>query len=697
MRLQVCALVVVSALLVSGCDQPPESPRRDASTDMDVPDSSPPDAGDDASMDAAPDVPDTADVTPDTRDIVDEPDARDDTDADAQCTGDADSDSDGLNDCAEFELCSDPYDSDTDSDGLSDFEEFEEGTDPCKADTDGDGVNDRLELELQLNPNAPDTFGDGTIDSNRWRVDACNRDERGGSDASSEFTNTQANWKVLLSASFSNYETLTLDGASAPIAAAVYGDSLTTVFGFLLSRKAADGRTSPATSLADFVQPQVLGLVGGLQENILYGTTGGSFETHDGKSAAIGQYLVEVPTPKTTKQLRESLLQKLAPSGINIADGLPSTVGETYSTFWIYTSVTFRANASGPDQAIFSVAVTPESSFDSRSQVRWQMKDLTNTTALAEAGDEVLYACEGFAPSGETPKVEFYWVIDQSGSMNDDAAKVASFGDAFVQEISKTQLDYRMGVTNIDPQNQGRLYDPPGWTRRAAEFSSAITEGVAECSMHSPPAWECSAFQEYGLQVAMEGIQHMTGGGAIPATRVRPGATIITIFLTDDRAYTLDELDQPIDPYRNFFPGRTTAYALTGTGGSCGAKLGTGYRDVAQWTGGKFASICSENLESILDDIVYTAAGQASKYHFSRTPISSSLTVLVDDEFVPRSRADGFEYFPARNGIAFFGSVGPEIPAEGSKYAPEYVVVQYDYFADRCKESGEGAQNCRPE
>gem|GEM_PF-5440353 len=46
MRVQVCALVVVSALLASGCDQPPESPGRDVSTDMAVPYSSPPDAGD---------------------------------------------------------------------------------------------------------------------------------------------------------------------------------------------------------------------------------------------------------------------------------------------------------------------------------------------------------------------------------------------------------------------------------------------------------------------------------------------------------------------------------------------------------------------------------------------------------------------------------------------------------------------------
>jgi hypothetical protein len=118
---------------------------------------------------------------------------------------------------------------------------------------------------------------------------------------------------------------------------------------------------------------------------------------------------------------------------------------------------------------------------------------------------------------------------------------------------------------------------------------------------------------------------------------------------------------------------------------------------VAQWTGGKFASICSENLGSILDDIVYTAAGKTSEYQFSRTPISSSLVVLVDGEFVPRSRSDGFVYFPSSNGIAFFGSVRPQRPPEDSPYAPEYVVVQYDYFLDRCKESGEGAQNCEPE
>lgn len=698
MRVQLFALVVASALLVPGCDQPSEPAGLDGSSDMGVPDGASPDVGDDGSMDAEPDTSDTVDLGPDTRDLDARPDVPDSgVDADAGCTGSADSDADGLTDCEERDLCTDPYDGDTDDDGLSDREEIAEGTNPCKADTDGDGVDDRTELQLALDPDDQDTFNDGTSDADRWRVSACDEDERVRTEGSVAYANTTANWKFVVSASFSNYETLRLAGVDAPVAAAVYGDSLTGAFGFLLSRSASNGRTSPATSLADFVKPEIDDLTGGFTDNVIYGTTGGAFETHDGKSAAIGRYLVKLPNPKTTKKLRESLLDRLAPDAMEITGGLPSTIGQSYETFWIYTSVIFRQNSAGPDQALFSVAVSPESVYESRSQVRWQLKDLTNTTAIAEAGDQVLPACEGFVPSGETPKAEFYWVIDQSGSMKNDATKVASFGDAFVQEVARTQLDYRMGVTNIDPQNVGRLYDPPGWTRRSAEFATAINEGVVECADLSPPTWECSGFQEYGLQSAMDGIQYMTGPSATPEDRIRDGAEIITIFLTDDRDYTLDELGQPITQYKNFFPGRTTAYAITGTGGSCGAKLGAGYRDVAQWTGGKFASICSENLESILDDIVYTAAGKTSTYQFSRTPISSSLVVLVDGEFIPRSRTDGFAYFPSSNGIAFFGSVRPQRPPEDSPYAPEYVVVQYDYFLDRCKESGEGAQNCEPE
>ncbi len=56
-----------------------------------------------------------------------------------------DTDSDGLDDGTEIDLGSDPKDMDSDDDGLSDYEEFNLGTSPIKVDTDADGLNDKFE------------------------------------------------------------------------------------------------------------------------------------------------------------------------------------------------------------------------------------------------------------------------------------------------------------------------------------------------------------------------------------------------------------------------------------------------------------------------------------------------------------------------------------------------------------------------
>ncbi len=81
----------------------------------------------------------------------------------------SDSDADGLTDCEELLLGTDPHDADTDDDGLNDGAEVNlYGTDPLEADTDGDGLSDGNEIAIQEfgcpDPLAFDTDDDGLSD-----------------------------------------------------------------------------------------------------------------------------------------------------------------------------------------------------------------------------------------------------------------------------------------------------------------------------------------------------------------------------------------------------------------------------------------------------------------------------------------------------------------------------------------------------
>lgn len=84
-----------------------------------------------------------------------------------ECLGSADGDLDGLSDCEEEAIGSNPFNPDTDGDGLSDFEEVRDhGTDPSVGDSDGDGLSDPNEVEIyQTDPNLADSDADGLSDA----------------------------------------------------------------------------------------------------------------------------------------------------------------------------------------------------------------------------------------------------------------------------------------------------------------------------------------------------------------------------------------------------------------------------------------------------------------------------------------------------------------------------------------------------
>jgi hypothetical protein len=106
--------------------------------------------------------------------------------------------------------------------------------------------------------------------------------------------------------------------------------------------------------------------------------------------------------------------------------------------------------------------------------------------------------------------------------------------------------------------------------------------------------------------------------------------------------------------------------------------------------------------------IIENTAGRASTFRLPSTPISASLRVYRATEedpkvgqWVPRSRVDGFDYFPQTNSVAFFGTYRPRASvqacANGSECAPGsicnsgrcrfpvQVAVQYQAFVDRTK------------
>ncbi|CAN0459112.1 unnamed protein product, partial [Laminaria digitata] len=629
-----------------------------------------PDMGADLGGDDQQDMPTTPDLgPPDTPDMGDDmgdgdmPGAPDmpttPEDMGPDCS--RDSDFDGLTDCDEAQLGTDPHDLDTDDDDLTDLEEITLSTDPLSADTDGDGLDDERENFFGFDPNSPSTLDDGILDGDRFIANACDIAE---SEPINYYKDSVGDWKIALSPGFTQVSTLTIPSASPPVAAAVYDDPTNEVAGFVF--------TSPKTG-QDPVQTLVsyknkIATVASITQDF----TQGEFDTHDRFRAAPGEYRITA-VGKSTKRLREELLVALAPfSRQDISQGLPVSSGNAHNRFIIKVSSIER-----DDRMVTLVALAPESLHETRDAVKFRLSDLTNTTSIAKANAGDRLKCYPFPIDTEAPTADFYWMLDQSGSMIDFNNTIRSFSGDFYNLVSNTGVDFRLGVANMDDGLAGRLRPTVGWHTDPVTFSNEIEYYVIDCTSNIS---SCSSFEEYGLYAAQEGIRYMKSAAASPAERIRANAALVNIIMTDERPESYEVGSKPNGPsqtaaqlfadYTAFFnANEVLTYAIVG-GPNCGLEDGSEYGDVALATGGASALLCSADLTETITQIIDVTAGRTSGYRLNETPISSTLRVYHagDDGksalWVPRSRADGFDYFPQNNSLAFFGTYRPRVSSK---------------------------------
>jgi hypothetical protein len=695
-RLAIAILLVSAGFTGCSDDTSPDDKNQvisDAGADVgSEDDASTPDAGDPEDAETEPDATDEADE-PDARD---EPDAEPDAETDADepdanvCSDEEDCDYDGLTDCEEVELGTEMCTIDTDGDTLNDMDEIIAGADPLNPDTDGDSVLDGDEVRLGLDPTEEYTFPDDIHDSQRWVLTAC---EAPASEPVDFYTSNVAsididqstvpmevnvgNWHVALPPAFDNYTELDIAGLAVNDvtlvdrkAAAVYDDPASEVAGFLLSYTPPANQADPLDVIAAH-EAKIRSVAGIIQNSV-----GGIFPTHTGRDATIGRYLIRTNTALSYKEMRDALLFGMSTFDRADATGLPVAGGAAYREYRVFVSAIYREYHNGEKQVLTSVAIAPSHKYDAREIVRFRMDDLTNTTNISEAPDEHRVRCSVEEPV-ENSKVDFYWILDQSGSMGPYYDIVTNVANQFYDQLRNTGLDYRLGVTTMDEDFHGHLIAGTGWHTDLTTFLAAVDAVIN---------WTGDGGNEFGLKVAAEGIKYMKGlQGPVPSDqRIRSDATLITIWMTDERDQTMKNTgnDQTIlNDWKNFFLQNTVGFSIVGDGNGCGED-GQAYREVAQLTNGGTALLCANDLTETIRDIIYKATGYVG-LTLPHTPISSSLRVYINGEWVPRSRTNGFDYFASSDSISFFGTYRPE-PAQGA-LVPDHIAINYQIWRDKTK------------
>jgi hypothetical protein len=468
-----------------------------------------------------------------------------------------DQDADGVRDSNE----TDPRKPDTDDDGLRDGIEVgattnldpttctsfvgdqnpSTTTDPTNADSDGDGVSDGAEDNNQngqvdsgeLDPSAGDASGPAgqVCTANNLRP-VTFRSEDG------------ADLKIALPPTFTEVTPIKVGDAVR----GMVGYDSTTKVGFLAFRRPAPAGATDALGDEEELRASIQ------SRGALTNRTAQRFRTWDGYDAVQAFYDQDGDTTDLKRRV-DQLVDTMVPGS---QGRLSAAAAGVTGDFRLQTLFVHRS----ADSVVVLIAVTRLDAVTgaNRSSVTaFSAKDLADGSALAQFGEPTAVQCERFQLT--QAKVDFLFVVDDSGSMASSQDSLAKAAETAVLALNRSSLDWRMGMVTSsyhipNRTNTGALRQ---FTRNLNKMTAWLTEG-STCSSGvctlvptSPERATCPGDTSQGsnggcwvstggsgsegvlgaARLAIKNITANTVPGADDPTKARTDANLVVIILAD--------------------------------------------------------------------------------------------------------------------------------------------------------------------
>jgi hypothetical protein len=220
------------------------------------------------------------------------------------------------------------------------------------------------------------------------------------------------------------------------------------------------------------------------------------------------------------------------------------------------------------------------------------------------------------------PPVDLLFSVDQSGSMDDDAARLADNFATFISQLSGYTTDWQIIVSNYDDGcNRGGIL-----TASTSGYMSIFREQVA-----LPNGWNKGRYTEALLTVAAQTVEN-TDSGECNQRFMRPDALLHIILVSDEPEQSPSSWSTYVSQIQakkgSVSNVKISAIAGDYPGGCGSAQAGTGYYEAVQATGGEFLSICGDWGEMVED--LADASVELSEYELSHTADPSTLVVRVN-------------------------------------------------------------------
>jgi len=459
--------------------------------------------------------------------------------------------------------------------------------------------------EGETSPRKIDTMGDGKMDNERGTFicrDAT-EDKPQGRKAVQLRKDILGDWHIAIEKS-AIYGPFTIAGATKAnklrAAAIDHSKSTEEAAGFIISR---------ATTTD--VQTELSNLIKGLKSafsssaSITVRASGTQGKSHDLYDTVRGTILdIKLSSSTDVSTVRNELVAGLLGKQMADLKNVPSPFGSSSNLFVVrFTTVrrfVFKKGSNGKfvkdakgypvedptktseRRLLIMGAVAASSNYQNpKMTTGFIVDDLSNGTAVAVAKDSVGNECD-VGVIIKLPKADIIWVIDESGSMNDNRADIVNNANNFFSRALASGLDFRMGVTNVCTPN-GSYKQCTGKFCSVASTNTHDSGGVDRFLLPSeqttfgaciknPPCYEGGS--EYPLVNAKDAVTKHLPRATNDPTKIRTGVTLVIIAATDEvdnglqsiigygatcplPASKITALDQALQPYLNLFTGVT--------------------------------------------------------------------------------------------------------------------------------------------
>lgn len=277
--------------------------------------------------------------------------------------------------------------------------------------------------------------------------------------------------------------------------------------------------------------------------------------------------------------------------------------------------------------------------------------------------------------------VDLLWVVDNSGSMADERARLGDAFDAFLAIVIEAGADYRVGITTTEVNgdaDDGRLVGPP------IDPSTPDPVGAFRRQLELP---ETIVRREQGLEAARLALDPAVNPGF-----TRAGASLAVIVLSDEDDDSFGEpahFTRLVDGAKG--PGweaRTSLSAIVGPLPSgCrrpgdevvfrgGADAAVRYAEVVAATGGQLGSICADDFSPSLRRVALALDTLRRRFPLSLTPIPGRIEVRVRETEGGELRVlppSDWRWDEAPNELVFEGAY---LPPPGAHLEVEYALAE---------------------